>query len=174
MPLAATQVIDIIGFGLAVLGAYSAFRYLRYSLPRNFITLAARLLNEMETLLNSAEAVGAIPSASEYRMSFEILRNQFLRLRTISHRSPSFLQQLQLAFLSTLTYRVYVLYSQIGAMRLEVERVMDEHELALAPAVQTATTTALPGPAGITVTPAADVAEPTPPLPVVVSEASQA
>jgi hypothetical protein len=66
------QIIDIVGFGLSVLGAYSAFLYLRYLLPRNFITLVARLLNEMETLLNSAEAVGAIPSASEYRMSFEM------------------------------------------------------------------------------------------------------
>ena len=62
--------IDILGLGLSILGAHSVLRYFRYLLPRNLISLVLLRLNETEAILDSAEAIGAILSASEYRISF--------------------------------------------------------------------------------------------------------
>jgi len=83
-------------------------------------------------------------------------------MRTTSHRSPLFYQQFWLA-LSGLTCRLYIIYAQAGAIRREVEVVMDEHRLASLAAVQSATTTALPAPAAATAVPAANVAAAAPP-----------
>ena len=49
------------------------------------------------------------------------IRNKFLRMRMANHRAPGFFQQLRLLFGSTLTYKLYVLSSQIGAIKLQLE-----------------------------------------------------
>jgi len=49
------------------------------------------------------------------------LGNQLLRARTESHRSPQFVQQFRLALLSGLSYKLYILRSQIEDIRRELE-----------------------------------------------------
>jgi hypothetical protein len=74
---AVMRFVDILGFVLSALGAYSGLLYLRFLLPRNMIPIVSLLLNETSTLLNNAEALGAIQSGSEYRMSFEMYEGCF-------------------------------------------------------------------------------------------------
>jgi hypothetical protein len=59
---------------------------------------------------------GAISLTDRYS-----IRNKFLRMRLASHRAPGFFQQLQLLFGSALIYKLYVLSSQIGAIKLQLE-----------------------------------------------------
>jgi hypothetical protein len=160
-------VIDWIGFILTVLGAYNLLQFLLGLLPANLIPHVSIRLNELEASLDNPEAVDAIPSTSQFRIDFAILYNQFLRMRTTSHRSPLFYQQLRLA-LSGLTCQLYIIYVQAGAIRREVEVVMDEYRLASLATVQSATPTALPAPAA-TAVPAANVAAPAPPPPAAAS-----
>jgi len=152
--------LDILSFILSVLGTYGVVLSTRLLLPRNIIRRVSTALNEAEMLLNRAEAINAIPDVSVYRMNLAILANRVLRFRMESHRSPGFVQQLRLVFLSGLTCRLYVLSSRIETMRLKVELMVDEQELTLASAVQSATTSALPVPAAITATPTINVAQP--------------
>jgi hypothetical protein len=49
------------------------------------------------------------------------LRNQFLQMRTESHRAPGFFQQICLLFLCGLSWRLYDLRSQIEAIRRKIE-----------------------------------------------------
>jgi len=57
------------------------------------------------------------------------IRNKFLRIRMANHRAPGFFQQLRLLFGSALTYKLYVLSSQIGAIKLQLELALDEQQL---------------------------------------------
>jgi hypothetical protein len=66
------SVTDILGLTLSFLGVLSIILYSRFLLARNVIPLISLRLNEVEALLNSAEAVGAIPSASESRITFQM------------------------------------------------------------------------------------------------------
>ncbi|KAI0287473.1 hypothetical protein BC826DRAFT_1188984 [Russula brevipes] len=91
------------------------------------------------------------------------LGNQLLRARTESHRSPQFFQQLRLASLSGLTWRLYVLRSQIEDTRRELELALDERQLTSLTAVRSATSRALPVPVAVTAVPTVSVAEPAPP-----------
>jgi len=161
-------VIDWIGFILTVLGAYTIIQFLLGLLPANVIPHVEIRFNELEASLDNPEAVDAILSTSQFRIDSAILYNQFLRMRTTSHRSPLFYQQSWLA-LSGLTCQLYIIYVRAGAIRREVEVVMDEHRLASLAAVQSATTTALAAPAAATAVPAANVAAPAPPPPVAAS-----
>jgi len=164
-------VIDWIGFILTVLGAYTIIQFLLGLLPANVIPHVEIRFNELEASLDNPEAVDAILSTSQFRIDSAILYNQFLRMRTTSHRSPLFYQQSWLA-LSGLTCQLYIIYVRAGAIRREVEVpqvVMYEHRLASLAAVQSATTTALAAPAAATAVPAANVAAPAPPPPVAAS-----
>jgi len=76
-------------------------------------------------LLEHADAIN-IPNVSDYRANLAILRSQFLQMRTESHRSPGFFQQLRLLFLCGLTWRLYDLKSRIEAIRREIELSVDE------------------------------------------------
>ena len=49
------------------------------------------------------------------------LRNKFLQMRTDSHRSPGFFQQLRQLFLCGLTWRLYDLKSEIEVIRRKIE-----------------------------------------------------
>jgi hypothetical protein len=59
--------LDVFSFCLSLLGIYGLILPLRYLLPRNIIPLLSLLLNETTQLLDSAEAIGAIPSQNECR-----------------------------------------------------------------------------------------------------------
>ena len=135
---------DLLGFILSILGAYSLVLYLRFLLPRNLIPLVSARLDEVEAILDRAVAE-ALPNANEYRidvaMCFTVvpvvgdsltlhsLRNQLLRFRTASHRSPWFWQQLGLFILSGLTCRVYTHHLRIAELQrgLEVRKIVWSH-----------------------------------------------
>jgi len=137
------RLIDVLSFCLSVLGTYGLVYSLRWALPRNVVPRVSKALDEAETLLDHAEGINAIRNLAEYRTRLAILGNQFLRMRTESHRSPGFFQQLQLVFLCGLTYRLCTLSSRIEAIKLEVELMVDERRLESVPTVQSAATTAL-------------------------------
>ncbi|KAI9454577.1 hypothetical protein BJY52DRAFT_721149 [Lactarius psammicola] len=113
---------------LAVYGTVICFRCL---FPCHIIPKVSALLNDVDQCLTSAVKTGAIPAVNEYRATLENLASDLARMRIESHRSPGFFQQIWLAFRCNLTYRLYSLASQIGAVKMRVEIVMDEHRLAL-------------------------------------------
>jgi hypothetical protein len=135
------RVLDLLSFILTVLGSYAVFLSLRLLLPYYVIQYVEARLEKMEERLNEAEAEDAIPVESEYRERFvryercrafrrrfsffsfihRSLHNQFSQMRMASNQSPRFMQQIQLAALSCLTYKLYALCSRIGALRREVE-----------------------------------------------------
>ena len=129
--------IDILGFILSVLGPCGVVFFVRLLLLCNTIRRISAALNQVEVLLDRVEAIHAIPNPSEYRTDlamcedpcsyrrqltdYRSLANQLSRIRMESHRSAGFFSQLRLVFQSDLTCRLYVLSSQIEAIRLKVE-----------------------------------------------------
>jgi len=61
--------IELLGFILSVLGAYSLVRNLRFLLPCNVIPLVSARLDKTVRILARAEADDALPNANEYRIS---------------------------------------------------------------------------------------------------------
>ena len=141
--------LGILSLCLSILGIYGLVLYLRFLLPRNVVPYVAARLSEALEILDRAESIGAIPQASEYRTTLAMYEavvtaclfvpkltinhthrlyrptssfdNQFLQMRTESHRSPGISQQLLLAVGCGLTYRLYVLSLRIEATRVEIE-----------------------------------------------------
>jgi len=167
--------IDILSLILSFLGVYGIASSLRLLLPRNIVPVVSTSLTEVVALLEHAEAIN-IPNVSDYRANLSILHNQLLQMRTESHRSPGFCQQFCLLFLCGLTWRLYDLKSRIESIRRKIELAVDERQLAFLPNAhaQSATTTALPAPAGDTAIPMANVVEPTTPPPAASSVLSAA
>jgi len=151
--------IDIFGLILSLLGLYSIVYSLRLLLPRNIVPLVSTSHNEAMALLENAEAIN-IPNTSGYRVDLAIFYNQFLQMRTESHRSPGVFQQLRQLSLCGLTYRLYDLKSQIEAVKRKIELAVDERQLASVTNAQGATTTALPASAADTVIHAINIVEP--------------
>ena len=60
-------VIDIIGFGLSLLGIYGPIIFILYLLPCHLAPLLSILLDETQQLLRRAEELGAVPPQSEYK-----------------------------------------------------------------------------------------------------------
>jgi hypothetical protein len=127
--------IDIFGLILSLLGLYSIVYSLRLLLPRNIVPLVSTSHNEAMALLENAEAIN-IPNTSDYRVDLAMyvfvqtasplltepsFYNQFLQMRTESHRSPGVFQQLRQLSLCGLTYRLYDLKSQIEAVKRKIE-----------------------------------------------------
>ncbi len=137
---------DILNLILSFLGIYGiVFSLVRFLLPRNIVPLVSMSLKEALTLLARAEA-NDIPNVREYRANLAMyafcthqpsppqlteprLHNQFLQMRTESHRSPGFFQQFSLLFLCGLTWRLYDLKSQVDTIRrkIEVGRLIFSH-----------------------------------------------
>jgi len=160
--------IDIFSLILSFLGVYGIVFSLRLLLPRNVVPLVSTSLNEAMELLERAEGIN-IPNVSDYRANLAIFHNQLLQMRTESHRSPGFFQQLCLLFLCGLTWRLYDLKSRIETIRRKVELAVDERQLAFLTNAnaQNATTTALPASMADTVIHMVNVVESTrPPLAV--------
>ncbi|KAI0280738.1 hypothetical protein BC826DRAFT_1191391 [Russula brevipes] len=150
-------------------------------LPRNVIPQVSTAFNEVWALLDRAEALNAIPSPSEHHritlamyeglcnptgiapLTDNSLGDQLLRARIESHRSPGFFQQFRLASLSGLTWKLYVLHSQIEDTRRELELALDERQLTSLTAVRSATSRVLPVSVAVTAVPTVGVAEPAPP-----------
>jgi len=155
--------IDIFSLILSLLGVYGIVCSLRLLLPRNIVPLVSTSLNEAIALHEHAKSI-CIPNLNDYRVNLAILHNQFLQMRTESHRSPGFFQQLCLLFLCGLTWRLYDLKSRIEAIRRKIELAVDERQLAFLTNAhaQSATTTALPSVADIVI-PMINVVGPTPP-----------
>lgn len=63
------QITDTLGFILSVLGTYSLVLYFRFLLPCNVIPLVSTRLDEIEAILNRAEANDALPTTNGYRFS---------------------------------------------------------------------------------------------------------
>ncbi|KAH9029877.1 hypothetical protein EDB85DRAFT_1965274 [Lactarius pseudohatsudake] len=121
--------IEIITLCTTFLAEYGTVIYFRCLLPCYIIPNVSTLLNDVEQCLASAAETGAIPEdVNEYRANLE---TDLARMRIESHRSPRFFQQIWLASRWGLTYRLYSLTSQIRAVKMRIEIVMDEHHLAL-------------------------------------------
>ncbi|KAI9507987.1 hypothetical protein F5148DRAFT_1284520 [Russula earlei] len=133
-------IVDLIKFCLVILGAYRLIVSLRYMLPRDYLPFVSKEMSETQTLLVRAEAINAIPKASEHRTNLTNLNAQFLPMRMESNRAAGFTRQLQLVFFSGLTIRLYLLNTKIEAIRVKIELAMDELQLATG---QGATTTGL-------------------------------
>lgn len=128
---------DILSLVLAFLGIYGLIFSLRLLLPRNTVPLVSTSLTEAKALLEHAEAI-SIPNLSDHRASWAMYahvcthmrthqliepshHNQFLQMRTESHRAPWFFQQLYLLFLCGLTWRLYVLKWRVEAIKRKIE-----------------------------------------------------
>jgi len=131
----------------------------RWVLPRNVIHQVSTELDEAERLLNRAEAINAIQDECEYRRKFTNIRNKFLRMRLASHRAPGVFQQLQLLFGSALIYKLYVLSSQIGAIKLQLELTLDEHQLSSDIDLESGITAMQPCPAVVMAIPTTNAAD---------------
>jgi hypothetical protein len=132
--------IDIFSLILSLLGIYGIVFSLRLLLPRNIVPLVSTSLKEAMATLEDAEATNT-PNMRDFRANLAMyahvythqrsplpplltepsLHNQFLQMRTESHRSPRFFQQLGLLFLCGLTWRLYTLKSRIEAIRRKIE-----------------------------------------------------
>jgi hypothetical protein len=156
------RAIDIVGLALAFLGLSGIFFSLRWLLPRNVVPLVSASHDEAMALFEHAVAINT-PNVSVYRTRLAMyahvhthqprspltkpsFRNQFLQMRTESHRSPGFFKQIYLLFLCGLTWRLYNLKSEIDAIRRRIQLAVDEQQLAFLTNVNTqnTTTTALP------------------------------
>lgn len=62
--------VDTVGSIFSVVGACSVVFYCRFILPRNVVPFVLAQLRETEALLDNAGAIGAISSASGYRVTF--------------------------------------------------------------------------------------------------------
>jgi hypothetical protein len=131
------KIIDIFSLMLSFLGVYGIVFSLRLLLPRNIVPLVSTSLKEAMAPLEIAEAIN-IPNVSDFRTNLAMyahfyshqcllpltepsLHNQFLQMRTESHRSPSFFQQVYLLFLCGLSWRLYTLKSRIEGIRRKIE-----------------------------------------------------
>ena len=131
------QFIDIFSLILSFLGLYGIVFSLRLLLPRNVVPLVSTSLNETMALLENAEATN-IPNVSDYRVDLAMYvsvhiglhnpqliecshHNRFLQMRTESHRSPEFFQQVCLFFLCGLTWRLRSLKSEIEDIKRKIE-----------------------------------------------------
>ena len=128
---------DILSLALSFLGIYGIVFSLRLLIPRNIVPLVSTSLTEAKALIEHAEAI-SIPNLSDYWASWAMyahvcthmrthqliepsLHNQFLQMRTESHRAPWFFQQLYLLFLCGLTWRLYVLKWRVEAIKRKIE-----------------------------------------------------
>ena len=131
--------IEIVNSCRALIAIIGFTLYLRFLLPRNVVPHVSAVLRETLALLDRAEAIGAIPLASEIRRALagyecvhtcfngtvtlrtDSCATDFLVIQMESHRSPGILQQLVLAVRLGLTYKMYDLSLRITAIRTEVQ-----------------------------------------------------
>jgi len=167
--LAEMLILAIVGTCRSVVGTVGIITTCsRWVLPRNVIHQVSTELDEAERLLNRAGAINTIEDESEYRRKLTIIRNEFLRMRMASHRAPGFLQQLRLLFGSALTYKLYILSSQIGAIKLQLELALDEQQLSSGIDLESGITAIQPCPAVAMAIPSTNAADTSPPVLVVV------
>jgi len=136
----------------------------RRVLPRNVIRQVSAELDEAEGLLNRAGSINAIQDESEYRRQLTNIRHKFLRIRMANHRAPGFFQQLRLLFGSAFIYKLYVLSSQIGAIKLQLELALDEQQLSSDIDLESGSTAAQPCPSVVMAIPTTYAAHTSPPI----------
>jgi len=157
---------DILSFCLSILGLYGLFFYLRFLMPRNHLPYVSAVLTEVEHLLNRAESIGVIQQPNDDRSTLTSCANEFLRIRMESHQAPGILQQLWLAVWYGLTCKLYMLASQVEAIKIKIELAMDEREYTSRTRPDTQSTTDIAPPTLTdTIVMANDVAEPHPSSP---------
>lgn len=140
-PTPVMRLVEILSHMLSIFGIYCLVQHVPFLLPRNLIPHVAAVLTEVRGLVDRAEANGAITDASKYRADltrYEAIRrlaptsvtphwsshsfaNQLQRMRTESQRSPGIFQQLLLAVRYRLTYKLYMLSSQVEDVKIKVE-----------------------------------------------------
>jgi hypothetical protein len=129
-------ILDIFNLILSFLGFYGIVFSLRLLIPRNIVPLVLTSLNEAMASLEHASAIN-IPNVGDYRANLAMyvsvlhtasplltgsrFHNQFLQMRTESHRSPGFFQQIYLLFLYGLTWRLYDLKLRIEGIKRKIE-----------------------------------------------------
>jgi len=143
-PLKTMWLIEVVNYCRALIAIIGFTLSLRFLLPRNVVPHVSAVLRETLALLDRAEAIGAIPLASEIRKALASCATDFLVTQMESHRSPGILQQLVLAVRVGLTYKTYDLYLRITAIRTEIQLAMDLVQLESLTTMQSSTTTALP------------------------------
>jgi len=157
------SIIDVIGFSLSLLGIYGPILLILYLLPRNLAPRLFTLLDETQQLRRRAEELGAVPPRSEYEHRLDRSANQLARMRMESHHAQGTLNQLRVALLHGLTFKLFSLYYQIEAIKSELEVEIDKHQLNN---VEIVTSAVMHSPANITATPINNhVNESTLPLP---------
>ena len=65
------HLIDILSFGLSLLGIYCPILLILYPLPRNVTPRHSTLLDETRQLFRRAEEIGAVPPQSEYKRQLD-------------------------------------------------------------------------------------------------------
>ena len=133
------QFTDILSFCFSILGLYGLVYYLRFLIPRNFLSYVSAVLTEAEHLLDRAESTDVIPQSNDYRSALTLYESvvplptdchltdqhrcasEFLQIRMESHRAPGILRQLRLAVCCGLTYRLYSLSSRVEAIKIKIE-----------------------------------------------------
>jgi len=158
-------ILQIVGTCRSIIGTVGVVATCsRCLLPRNVICKVSTELDEAERLLNRAEATSAIQDEREYRRKLRNIRNKFLRMRMANHRAPGFFQQLRPLFGSALTYKLYVLSSQIGAIKLQLELALDEQQLSSDIDLESGITAAQPCPSVVMAIPTTNAAHTSPPF----------
>ena len=131
------RAVDIVGLAVACLALCGFFFSLRWLLPRNVVPLVSTSHDKAMALLEHAAAIN-VPNVNNYRTRLAMyahvythqprspltkpsFHNQFLQMRTESHRSPGVFKQIYLLFMCGLTWRLYVLKSDIKAIRRQIE-----------------------------------------------------
>jgi len=144
------SVIDILGFCLSLLGIYGPILFVLYLLPRNVTPCLSTLLEETRRLLRRVEEVGAVPLHSKYKHHLNHSANQFAMMRLESNHAQGIFNQLRVALLGGLTYKMYSLYYEIEAIKSGLEVETDKQQLN---SVRIVASAELPIPVDATATP---------------------
>jgi len=118
--------INSAGFVMTVFTTSAMVFWVRYMAPCIVVRWVSVSLDEVSTLLDQGQP---LPDRVQLGLSFAILNERFMTLRTDSHQAPGSFQQLCL-FFAGVTCKLYVLWQDIDAFKREVELAIDGLQLA--------------------------------------------
>jgi len=151
--------INLAGFIMTVFTTSAVVFWGRYLVPSFVVSWVSVSLGQVSALLDHGESLA---NRNQLNISFAVLNQRFIELRTDNHHAPGFFQQLGCIF-TGLTCQLYVLWWDINAFQREVELAIDEQQLAALNANQNVAAGVLSDPTTNTAAPVNNVAEPSPP-----------